>query len=272
MFLFTPLAHAAPSHQYSFAVVPQQNAIVTQRNWAPFLRALSLNTSMKFKLNVDRSIPDFEVNMLQGKSDFIYMNPYHAVLAKRKLGYRPLTRSGKKKLHGILVVRNDSVITNVSQLNNKEVAFPSPNAFGASLLMRALLHKEWGINIIPRYVGTHANVYRNVLYKKTFAGGGVNKTLQQESIELQKKLRILYKTPSSAPHPIAVHPRVPDVLAKRVQQAILDMWENKNERYLLEDIQLSMPVIANYQNDYQPLEELGLEEYISHANLGTPKF
>lgn len=258
---FTTPGYAAPVHQYSFAVVPQQDAIVTQRNWAPFLKALSLRTSMQFKLNISRSIPGFELEVLQGTNDFTYMNPYHAIIAKQKIGYEPLIRNSAKKLHGILIVRRDSNITDVSQLQNKDVVFPSPNAFGASLLMRALLHSKWDINILPRYVGTHANVYRNVLYKKAVAGGGVNKTLHQEHIGMQEKLRVLYKTPGSASHPLSVHPRVPTVLAERVQQAILDMWQDKSERHLLDNVQLSNPVLADYQRDYAPLEKLGLEKY-----------
>lgn len=264
VFLFagpTNYGHTEPVHQYSFSVVPQQDPIVTQRNWAPFLKALSWRTSMQFKLIIASSIPDFEIDLLQGRADFVYMNPYHAILARHKKGYEPLIRNGEKELQGILVVRHDSDITDVSQLDGKKVVFPSPNAFGASLFMRALLHSKVGIRIIPRYVDTHANVYRNVLYKKALAGGGVNKTLHQENADMQAKLRVLFKTPSSAPHPLSVHPRVPDVLAQRVQQAILDMWNDKNERSLLYKVQLSAPVVANYQRDYATLEKLGLEKY-----------
>ena len=257
--------HTEPVHQYSFSVVPQQDAIVTQRNWAPFLNALSLRTSMQFKLIIANSIPDFEIDLLQGRADFAYMNPYHAILARHKKGYEPLIRNGNKELQGILVVRHDSAITDVSQLDGKEVAFPSPNAFGASLFMRTLLHSKEAIHITPRYVDTHANVYRNVLYNKAPAGGGVDKTLHQEHANMQAKMRVLFKTPSSAPHPLSVHPRVPDVLAQRVQQAILDMWNDKRERSLLDKVQLSAPVIADYQRDYAPLEKLGLEKYASRA-------
>ncbi|MDT8404404.1 phosphate/phosphite/phosphonate ABC transporter substrate-binding protein [Sulfuriflexus sp.] len=254
-------ACAEPVHRYSFAVVPQQNAMLVQQTWAPFLKALSLRTSMQFRLMVARSIPDFETDMLRGAADFAYMNPYHAVLVRQKPGYEPIIRSAEEKLQGILVVRRDSDITDIAQLDGKEVAFPSPNAFGASLLMRALLHSQWNINILPYYVETHANVYRNVLYKRTVAGGGVKRTLQQEHAGMQAQLRVLYETPGFAPHPISVHPRVPTVLAQRVQQAVIDIWQDKHERALLEKIQLSAPVAADYERDYAPLEQLGLEEY-----------
>jgi phosphonate transport system substrate-binding protein len=82
---------------------------------------------------------------------------------------------------------------------------------------------------------------------------------------MREKLRVLYKTPGSASHPLSVHPRVPTVLAQRVQQAILDMWQDKEERHLLNKVQLSAPIIADYQRDYAPLEKLGLEKFASRA-------
>ena len=43
------------------------------------------------------------------------------------------------------------------------------------------------------------------------------------------------------------------------------MWNDKRERGLLDKVQLSAPVIADYQRDYAPLEKLGLEKYASRA-------
>jgi phosphonate transport system substrate-binding protein len=55
------------------------------------------------------------------------------------------------------------------------LAFPSPNAFAASLITRATLSQR-GIDIKPLYVKTHSNVYRSVLQADVVAGGAVNNT------------------------------------------------------------------------------------------------
>ena len=61
----------------------------------------------------------------------------------------------------------------MQDLDGADIAFPAPNAFGASLYMRALLAEQEKININPIYVETHANVYRNVIFGRASAGGGV---------------------------------------------------------------------------------------------------
>jgi hypothetical protein len=55
------------------------------------------------------------------------------------------------------VVRKDDPIKSAGELDGKEVAFPAPNAFGASLWIRALLAEREKIRIVPAYVKTHSN-------------------------------------------------------------------------------------------------------------------
>ncbi len=52
------------------------------------------------------------------------MNPYHAVMAKKAAGYTPILRDGATRLTGILVVRKDSPITRVEQLDGATLEKP----------------------------------------------------------------------------------------------------------------------------------------------------
>lgn len=264
--LSTPVFAGKPDYTgatvYSVAIVPQQEPIVIQRRWQPFLEELSRRTGLDFKLVIRNSIPDFENTLRAGTADFAYMNPYHQVMARRQHGYIPIVRSGAKQLHGILVVHSNSGITNVQQLDGDELVFPSPNAFGASLYMRTLLAEKEHISITARYVDTHANVYRSVVMDRAIAGGGVNKTLGNESITLRKALRIIYRTPGSAPHPFSADAHVPVAVRQRVRDAIITMANTHAGRLLLEKVQLSKPIKADYARDYAPLEKLGLEKYV----------
>jgi phosphonate transport system substrate-binding protein len=61
------------------------------------------------------------------------MNPYHAIRANKKHGYAPLVRDVGRSLFGIIVVKKDSPIETVSELDGEIVAFPAPNALGAAL-------------------------------------------------------------------------------------------------------------------------------------------
>ena len=252
---------ASAAQTFTFAVVPQFPPEQIFRNWAPVLKEVSRLTGLDLKLKSYASISEFESDLLNGEPDVTYMNPYHAVMAKKAAGYTPLLRDDATRLKGILVVRKDSPITRVEQLKGATLAFPSPNSFGASLYMRALLTNEQKIHFNPEYVGTHTNVYLHVITGRVQAGGGVRNTLVKETPELQAQLRVLYETPDTYSHPIATHPRVPAQVREALLQAFLKLGANPAFAEQLKAILIPKPVTADFK-EYAPLEKLGLEKFV----------
>lgn len=261
--LLVPLCALADQGRNAFtvAVVPQFSAVEIHASWTPLLERLSRETGYKFSLSVAPAIPAFEDMLFAGTPDFAYMNPYHQVMVMRSSGYLPLVRDSKP-LTGILAVRQDDPIRSVRELDGKEVAFPSPNAFGASLWMRALLAEREKINIVPVYVKTHSNAFRQVAVGKMPACGGVNHTLADEPEAVRAALRVLLETPGVPPHPFSAHPRVPEKARQAVASALLRMAGDAAGRALLAEVQMPTPVRASYTADYRPLEDYGLEKYV----------
>jgi phosphonate transport system substrate-binding protein len=259
--LILSLNAAAADKIYTLAVVPQVPPLEIHKNWTPFLERISKETGISLTLRMYKTIPEFEEDLLKGSPDFAFMNPYHQVMAKKAKGYIPLVRDSKP-LEGILVVRKDGPYKKLGDLNGKDLAFPAPNAYAAALYMRALLMEKEKITFTPVYVKTHTNVYRHVILRKAAAGGGVNNTLQRESDDVKSDLRILYKTPGSAPHPLSAHPGAPEKIRSAIVNAILKIAEDPSSRPMLDAIQMPNPVKADYAKDYLPLEKLGLEKYI----------
>jgi len=197
---------------------------------------------------------------MQGDFDFAYMNPYHLVLANESQGYKPLLRDVGRTLYGVLVVKKDSQINEVSQLDGQVLAFPAPNALGASLQMRQELNDIFKIKILPRYVKTHDSVYLNVLLGEAIAGGGVQKTLNRQRPEFKEALKIIHKTKPVAPHPLSVHPRVPEEVSKVVKSAFLKLSQTLEGKNLLAKIPMKKVGEAS-MDDYMPLKDLGLERF-----------
>lgn len=251
----------ATAATYTISVVPQFPPIEIHRRWTPLLERLEKMTGQQFKLEQYSTIPKFEAAFLRGAPDLVYLNPYHMVMASESHGYAPLVFDGNKKLVGILVVREDSSITSVNELDGKIVAFPAPNAFGASLYPRALLSQQ-GINIRARYVKTHSNSYRHVITGLSEAAGGIQKTLNREPDEIRKQLRVLYRTPAVRPHPLAAHPRVPQAIQHSVRDAMLELAADDSGRTLLADILMPAPVAADYATDYAGLKKLQLDNFV----------
>lgn len=246
------------------AVVPQFPATVLHRDWTPLFERLARTVGVDFRLLLQPTIPRFEADVLSGAADLAYLNPYHQVMAHRAQGYLPMVRS-RVPLSGLLVVRRDDPVASVRALDGKTLAFPAPNAFGASLWMRALLTEREKIRFTATYVQTHGNVYRQVLSGQVVAGGGVNHTLQQERDDVRQNLRVLYETPGVAPHPLSAHPRVATALRQAITDALVDLAGKPDGQALLHAVEIDGLLRADQARDYAPLEAFGLERYVVRA-------
>lgn len=260
VFLLLIESHIVFSHEYTVGVVPQFSSQKLNEIWQPLLVEVSNRTGVTLKLVTEKSIPAFEKSFQEGKYDFAYMNPWHSVIAYEKQGYIPFIKDGSRKLRGILVVNKEALITNITELDGYEVAFPSANALGASLLIRSDLKQLFDLNIKPLYVKTHPSVYFNVALKKTIAGGGVMGTLQTQPKNLQEKLKVIYQTREVSPHPITSHPRVPLEVKKKIQTAFIAISNDPHYQYLLNGIPIDKAVEAT-TSDYAVLKEWGLDEF-----------
>ena len=254
------LATAVEPPVYSIAIVPQSSATQMYAGWQPLLKRVGDDAGIRLDIKLHGTIPTFETAFLRGEPDFIFGNPYHAVMARRAQGYVPLVRD-TETLVGVLVVPTNSPARTLKDLDGQKVAFPAPNAFGASLYMRALIDAA-AVRIEPNYVKTHGNVYRRVALGEFAAGGGINQTFNDQTPEIRAQLRILYQTSGAAPHPVMVHPRVPQLLRERIVGAFLNLAKDNVGRALLKEVLIPKPVAADYMRDYAPLEQLHLDNYL----------
>lgn len=246
--------------KYTFGVIPQFEAQKLRSIWQPIINYLKEELGYDLVIKGSPTIPDFENELFQGAFDFAYTNPYQITLINRSIGYYPIIKDVGRTLHGILVVKIDSGITEVSQLNGKTVAFPSPNALGASLLLRQELHDIFQLNFFPRYVKTHDSVYLNVLLNEVSAGGGVQKTLDRQATSFRAALKVIHKTKDVASHPITAHPRVPDEVVNAIKAALLKLGASTEGMKLLSKIPMKQVGLAK-MSDYLPLQAMGLERF-----------
>lgn len=139
---------------YTFSVVPQFKPAQLQQEWNPLIERISRETGIKLKLVIPPSIPKYEAELFKGMPDFSFMNPYQAAIAMKGGVYLPMLRD-KKPLNGIVVVRKDSPYKKIQDLDGKIIGFPAPNAFGASLYIRARLSQDNPIKFTPKYLNNH---------------------------------------------------------------------------------------------------------------------
>jgi phosphonate transport system substrate-binding protein len=253
-------AIAGPPPVYVMGVVPQFEPRRIVEIWQPIIDQVNHRAHVKIVLKSSPSIPEFERQFGEGKFDFAYMNPYDLLVANEKQGYQPILRDVGRKLFGIIVVKKDSLLKSVVELDGKKVAFPAPNALGAALIPRAEFSRKYHIKVEESYVKSHSSVYLNVVLGLTDAGGGVMRTLSQQPKEIQDRLRILYKTQEVSPHPIAIHPRVPGDVRARVIAAFLDMGSNAEGQRELARIPIKKIGKATLK-DYETLRKMGISKF-----------
>ncbi|MGY3436937.1 MULTISPECIES: phosphate/phosphite/phosphonate ABC transporter substrate-binding protein [unclassified Marinovum] len=254
-------SEAAAQETYTFGVVPQFEALRLNTIWAPILEKLSDATGHNFEMIGAPSIPEFEVAFDDGAYDFAYMNPYHSLMALESQGYVPLVNDAGRKLFGILAVPLDSPVQSVQDLDGKKIAFPAPNALGASLLMRAELDLVYGIDFEASFVATHTSAYLNAIFGETDAASGVMGTFNRQDPQIRDRLRILHRTQEVAPHPVVAHPRVPAEVQEAVRAAFLELGETEEGRALLAEVPIRQIAVATVQ-DFEPLRDANLKAYV----------
>ena len=259
--LIWPVGQSRAATHLNVSVVPQFQPVELQRTWGPALERLEQELGVHFNLRIAKDIPAFEDDFKNGRSDLVFMNPYHMVMARKAQGYEPVVRD-VTPLAGLLVVHKDDPVRSVQDLKGKDIAFPAPNAFGASLWIRALLHEQHKVPFQAVYARTHTNAYRQVLVGRAAAAGGIRATLDREPDDVRKQLRVLIETPAVPPHPLAVHPKVAPSLRMGLLKAFERWRADSAGQALLQGIQMPRPVAASYGRDYALLEKLRLEKYV----------
>jgi phosphonate transport system substrate-binding protein len=244
---------------YVFAVVPQFEQRKLHSIWQPIVDELERRTALHFNLVTTLTVPEFEVAYSQGTFDFVYANPYIVVHFHDTQPYIPLV-ADRAPMRGILVARADGEIKSAADLNGKTVAFPSPNSFGASLLVRSELEHVHNVQITPLYVKTHSSVYLHVAKGLAAAGGGIEKTLREQDDAIRGQLRIILTTRSCPSLPVAAHPRVPTEIREKIRAAFLDMSGTQRGREILARIPATELIPVTYDS-YTVLSSWGLEKY-----------
>lgn len=211
----------------TFGVVPQQSAGQLARNWGPILKYVENETGVALRFATAPSIPEFERRLAAAEYDISYMNPYHYTVFHESPGYQAFAKAKGKQIKGIVVVRKDSPIQNMEQLNDTKMAFPAPAAFAASVLPRAYLSQE-NIQVEPKYVSSHDSVYLSVARGLYPAGGGVVRTFNSMDPAVRDQLKVLWTTDPFTSHALAAHSRVSEDVVKKIQNALVSL-ENTPE-------------------------------------------
>ena len=222
---------------YRFGIVPQQNLKVMTKLWPQVLAMVEKRSGIHLEYKSTNDIVSFEKAMKEGEYDFAYMNPYHyAVMFSDR--YSAFARENIK-LVGLLVVAKNSRYKSLQDLKDSRISFPSPLAYGATVLMKEDL-KASGVDperdIKVQYSGDHDKGYAAVIRGYSDAAGGVPRTFSLLQPEIASKLRVLHKSVEVTPHAFAANKRIASSIVEKVAAALIDTCKSDEGRPLCEEL------------------------------------
>ncbi|USD42550.1 phosphate/phosphite/phosphonate ABC transporter substrate-binding protein [Vibrio sp. SCSIO 43135] len=257
LLLMTFLSPIALADHITFGIVPQQSAQRLAEQWSPIMQHLSEQTGHTFTFETAADIPTFEQRLKDGYYDFAYMNPYHYTVFSDTPGYKAIAKAKDKQIKGIIVVRKDSNLENLEQLDGATLAFPSPAAFAASVLPRSELNAKQ-ITFKPDYVSSHDSVYLAVAKGLYPAGGGIKRTFNSLEPSIRSELKVLWTTLGYTPHAIAVHPRVATALATDTQALLAQLHTTDVGNKQLQSLKIRAFTYAQ-DSDWNDVRELNID-------------
>jgi phosphonate transport system substrate-binding protein len=179
------------------AVLPCNNIEMTFRKFYPLVTYIKQETGFDVSLVVPNNFQEFESSIKNNEIDFALQDPHTYVMLEGlfdKAGLiKTLTMDGESTLCGVLIVRQGSQISKISDLKGKTVMF-GPKTSGSKWVAARLLFEENGINIdrdLKSYVngGCCEDIAFSVFLKSVDAGVVCDHFLAEHE-EKQKELGV----------------------------------------------------------------------------------
>ena len=251
---------AVTAHQeYIFGVHPQRNPEKLHAVFGPLVQYLNTHiTGATFVFEASRNFAAFDQKQADRQFAFVLPNPYGTVVGIDQ-GYRVFAQMGNENdLRGMIMVRRDSTIKQVSDLKGKAVSFPAPTAFAATMMPKYFLQTH-GLNvntdIESRYVGSMESSLMNV-YQRNVVAGTVYPPAWRDFVKNQPQqaaeLKVMWETAPLPDNSLMARDDIPQPMVDRVAQVILTMHTNPEGQAILAAMDLSKFKSAN-NDSYLPV-------------------
>jgi phosphonate transport system substrate-binding protein len=223
---------AAAQHAYAFNVLNQRSISLTAQYWNPILTYVSRKSGVPLELKLAKTAKEGNTIAEQGKYDFLYTNHFFTP-ERDRLGYKVIARPAGPGIRSQIVVPEDSPIQTLQDLNGKDVAFVSPDAFaGYSLPMDALLRSKVKINVI--FTGNQEASSAQLKINKVAAAGVNSSVMARYGRRESFDYRALWTSDIYQDLCIMANPKVPADKVAAVKAAFISMVNDPEGRQILQ--------------------------------------
>jgi len=252
------IANAESKSAIVIGVHPYLPPVELKKRFNPLLQYLSEQTDTSIELSISKDYETHIENIGNKLFDMAYLGPSSYVGLVDKYGSHSLLArleiKGKPYFNGYIVVKQDSDLHELKQLNGKKFAFGSPKSTMSYLVPRYML-REAGVSLESlsdyKFQGNHRNVALSVLLGE-FDAGAVKEEVYFKFKE--KGLRKIAISPSISEHVFVCRQGLPQQQHKKMQEAMYKLSKTDAGRQILKSIKKSVSGLAPVNDkDYDNL-------------------
>jgi phosphonate transport system substrate-binding protein len=230
--LQAPDAHAQGSTTYRFYVLNQRSVALTAAYWNPILTHVGRKSGVPLELKLAKTPQEGNAIAEKGGYDFQYTNHFFTP-DRDRLGWKVIARPAGPGIPSQIVVPEDSPIQTLQDLNGKDVAFVSPDAFlGYWVPMDALLRAN--VKVKGLFTGNQEASSAQLKVKKVAAAGVNSSVLARYARRESFAYRALWTSEAYLDLCIMAHPKVPADKVAAVRAALIGMVKDPEGRKVLE--------------------------------------
>lgn len=265
-------ARAGKDNTVLFGVLPRDNPVSTYSRYQPLVDYLGKTVGEKFELHLEKNYQDVVDSLGRGRIHFAILGPLTYLDAYRRFDAPPIARSkterGETFFRSVIVTDINGSIKELPQLVDKKFAFGALWSTSGNLIPRYMLAVA-GIHLddLQEYRNFgHSDTVAKKIIGKEFDAGSISESTAERY--LPYGLRVIATSDPIPTGPVAVSPKTPYPLMKKVQQALLAMADDQEGKKVLDklDFDLKGGFIAASDADYS-----GIRQMINDVPTGCGK-
>lgn len=230
--LLSAAAWAEEVEPLRFGVVNQRSVALTAEAWNPILTYVGHKIGRRLVLKLGKTAPETTAMTERGEHDLAFSNHMFSP-ARDKLGYRAILRIAGEPIRGMIVVREDSPIRTLKQLQGHTVVFPSRDAPIAYHVPMDHL-KRSGIDVRVAFAGNQEGAMAQLQFGKAAAATVNQKILDSYAAREGLHYRVLWTSPPYPDIPIVAHRSLPPKLVAAIREAFIGMDKDPEGRRALQ--------------------------------------
>ena len=257
MAILAPVTQAAVD-PLTMGVFPRRNTTETTRLFTPLAVYLGGRLGREVKLVTSKNSEAFWKDVTEQRYDIVHYNQYQYIRSAKTYKVIAHTQEfGKNTVAGILFVRRDSGITEISQLRGRTVIFGSGKDAMLSYIAPRYLLLQAGLkegDFKMAFAVNPQNALVALYYKQADAAGGGDVVLDQPVVKNAintQELRVLASTTPLLFLPWAVKRTMQATLAQSIQSLLLDLKNSDAGKQVLKSAIMTDMGFAE-DRDYDP--------------------